>query len=560
MNVLIWIVPPLFMFGLAVWFNKQKIQHRQSSFWITSTLDALIAYSFTNLLLVRLVQNAVWIHILYFVLFVGFGLVRFWYSNVRSSDFDVEIETIKNIIIVFGTTFVPFLVLVYLLGEQTWYLRYGGAILGGALLFGLSLPIKHLIVKLVDKLHLQTQLISDLTLTIVLYVIGGVTLIGLVVFTLTSMYNVPIYNITFDEPFLPDTLLETRTIDWDTATIIDIDNTRSNRLALLIREANNTELLVTYLFPEGEDPYATVTEFPHNQASILTDYPRTKRFGTNYIDFIIPSEGLYIFTNNDIGIAPGTEGLPVSFVEIDMCASCFLVDNLDGTYGVWNSVFQIVDTIDGSLYTDTLRVIDQQLFLESPTTYTLFDDSTVRYIKTDGFPVFDSETQTMYTIDSSEEGIALVTQQQNGGELEEHSFKVDPSHQFHPLFGTYLYDPVKLFTTTHTTRFGSGLYIHSYQQADGPVFSILAYDPDDYLAIPNLDNTRASIFLQSYNNSFLVVSQSSISFTITIDEGISTTVIRLFAILAGFFVFIPITNYNKSTTTIDFDRAMNTKQ
>ena len=555
MNYILWLVPPVFILGTTYWFNRRKPVIINRDFWITFGLDAIMAYTLSSTLLIRLVNRSAWLLFLYLTLFFVSSILRFWHGNVRSQDLDLEIETLKNNLVTFGTTFVPFLLIAHWLDELNAWIRYPLAIVLAIVVFGLSLPIKWLVSKLTSYFYKQSQLVSDLTVTIVFYVISSSALVILLVITLTSMYYVPSYSLDLGSPILPDSLIEGVSIDWNNATIVDVDVSRSNRMILLLKEDDGDEYLIRYFFSDTEDDYGEVLKLDHDGPSVLSNDPYIARFGTSYIDFMTPTEGLYIFTTNDISLVPESEGISVHFINYGPCQGCFLADNGDGTFDLWNSVFQVIDTIPSAPSGSSYTIINRYLFQDDGTTYTMVDDDTIVFTKQDGVPTYDPEKNILYTVLTEGDTVQMTLQHPNE-DVWEHTFDVDEG-QFHlPLFDTYIYDPVELFATHYKTKYSTGLYIHSHQNEQGEVFSLLSYDPDQYVAVPNLIRSRVAILERSDNRNTPVLRQASMSLLVEVDDNITTRVVRLISILSAMLLFIPITNYTNQTTVVDFDNAM----
>ena len=113
-----------------------------------------------------------------------------------------------------------------------------------------------------------------------------------------------------------------------------------------------------------------------------------------------------------------------------------------------------------------------------------------------------------------------------------------------------------MFASHYETPYAKGLSIHSHRAESGEVFSVLSYDPERYVAVPNLIRSRVAILEMSYNRDTFVLRQGSISLLADVDDQVTTQVVRLITIIAALLIFIPITNHTSQTTVVGFDTAM----
>lgn len=563
MGTIIWIVP-FFIFLLSTYFFNNKRPDRDSvNIKLWTLLDTIILYSFTMIFVSQMLVKPIFINVILVLVFLISGILRFWNDKVRSNDFDLELETIKNSLTFYLTTFIPFLIFIFILKDITVWIQFPLSICIAFIVFYVSLHIKKHIVKIIDKITLQSQLVTDLSLSIIYYLVIVVTLLVLMivfVFTRTSRID---YNVSFDKTFIPAFVDTSNEFDWQSIDLLDIASPSLNynyeeksELTALIRDENNIEYIVMFynIGNSSENtPYLVYHELLGSTQSNTSIFDKTSKFVYNNQNFVTPSTGLYTYSSTGADLVPGTEGYPVKIIKCQEDETCFLIDNLDGTYKVINSSLDELFTIDNLSSNERLVIISSHLFIEDENNLKRYDNPEISFVNHNGYKQYNELYNQMITSTSDNYGVSII-RESSTNTIKKHFF-INGKYEVQPLLNGYIYNPTKLYSEVHKEMLEDDLYIYSYEIENDDWISLAVYNPNTYLVEEYLQSSIIKITMFETNRSYNIynINYFDVQTSHMVNSKDEWRVVTLLIVLSTFFIFVPITDHRSSIKVIGFE-------
>ena len=95
------IVPYFMMIGLAYYMNSKKIRDTKIQILLLSFLESTYGYLFLLLLFLQNFYPQTWFYIFTFIFILIMSLVLYFFFTGTYEDSDLQIETIKNTMVIF---------------------------------------------------------------------------------------------------------------------------------------------------------------------------------------------------------------------------------------------------------------------------------------------------------------------------------------------------------------------------------------------------------------------------------------------------------------------------
>ena len=545
MILVIWITPFLLAIFTTLIFNKRtSTTSIHDKYTLFSILDIAKTYTFMMIFLNLIVTNKLYFSFGFAILFMFIVLIHLGLNKDKHNDIEVVYETLKNNVVIQMTTFVLFLVFMYVYRDiSNHYLAISLSIFSASIIFILTYWLQKLPEPILDRLQLKLELASRYDM-LLFYFAGVIILVigGIIFFQTTkSPINVQLepsymYNISSAD--------QDNIFDWETITVLksNIIKNDNNRVTyLLIKDSDNMEYLVI-LDSAGNN---LLPEFSYFQLSTNNqEYfgNNARLIGVNN-PVIISSSGLYSYTNNTITVVPGTEDKLTGYVNIDG-ETHYLVQEGNQSYVLLNSNFGIVDTISNL----DLTIISDQLFIKSVSTYTNYLDQTLIYhIQDNSTPYFDVESTHFYQIKYlSDEAVITISKD----DIEQSkTIPINQGDTIIPIFDGTLYNAFQFSFQDKSVRLEDNLVVYAMKNINDNYDTFIKYNQDDYFI--NYDNS--TIITTIKNNMYdSKISYELSTYSFEDNEAALATNMQLivirYSIFIFVFLFVPITNYQKHLT------------
>lgn len=537
MFAFILILPGVFFLVSSYLFNKNKLSSKGIAFWRTTLLEATVSYMIALMILHKLLYNKMFIFLLLIILILIFGLLLFWNSKVTETDSDIETETIKNNLILFFTTYAPFILFLVIFHNLAWFFSYPLSLVLATIVFATSLLLK----KLIEPLYIWIQNRLNLVPDYVTMIIYGVFLICLSI----SLFVVP-----FVFHIYPDIITDSETTYFFSGSDSKVD-TYKDKLVLYSTDQDTSKNFIRF--------YDTVTQSPTSTIFIDYDYsdisfglytnPRVFQFNDSMV--LTTNSGAYLFQSNNANLISETANLPVYYTytaEHDY----LLVDQLDGTYKIYNDTLAEIDSIDTNDVTGELELISDCLFIKTDTTYTDYFNQTLTFTNHNGEAYYDPFDQIMYSyvIDSNGKTMTIYKEHTSGHETVFETTKSN-STQILNLYGAYYYNKVEIFNTTFSDKITDNIKVVSIRKDDDWV-SYLEYDNKvRFRGIHPGEYSIGAISNDADLPSSMIIHYLLGNFKSDVDQLAYSYISAIFGSLIVIAFLIPMTNYRKDITVID---------
>ncbi len=544
MIVLIWITPLLFAICSTLVFNaKTSTTSIQDNYILYSILDIIKTYSFMMIFLNLIVNQQIFFTLGFIFLFFVTILIHLGLNSEQHEDINVVFETLKNNVVVQMTTLVLFLVFLYIyrdMSTQLYTIVY--SIISTIALVIISYWLKKLTEIVKDNIQTRMDMASKFDMLLFYFSSVLIFTMVLVLFFLTVKLDVQ-KEIDPSNTYYISTVDKDNIFDWDTVTVLEtkiITNDGYVKLTyMLIKDSDDIEYIVIL----NSDESILSPEFSYFQLSEnnQTDFGNNQRLiGTH--NLVIPSsDGLYIYSDNQVSVLSKTENKPTGYVSYDN-NNYYLVQEGNQHYTLINSDFENVEII----LNQELVIINNQLFINDGTIYmNYFDNSLTYQIINDSVPYYDVKSGYLYQIEYQyDEAFVTIS---NDGNNKSRTISIIPIFD-----GTY-YNHYQFFYPNKTVKLNNSFFITALKNSDNSYDTFIIYNDNryfiDYTNSPNITvlekveyNSKISYELSTYN---FVGNEESLA------TNEKLIVIRYCSFILV-FLFVPITNYEKYTTIDSF--------
>ncbi len=138
------IIPLFFFLGATYLFNKKKLSLSNGRLILISSLEAVFSYLLAYILFFEGYYDFFFSFFIMLMLMLSVAIVLFWLEENRKELLDLQIETIKNTLIIFTLTFLPFYVFLTVFRFQPAILQIVYSLILTITLYLLHIPLQRL--------------------------------------------------------------------------------------------------------------------------------------------------------------------------------------------------------------------------------------------------------------------------------------------------------------------------------------------------------------------------------------------------------------------------------
>ena len=565
------LLPLLVFIFTSYLFNKTKLEKEKSFIWMISLFEAFISYLIVYLIFFTNFLTGIFPFFLLILLLIGVSYSLFLIEKDLDKDLDLQIETIKNNLILYVLTFAPFYLLLTIFRFQGPFLQtlY-------SLLIVLVLVFSYFLLRRkVDQFlqAIQTNLFDTTERTIAF--VGG-SILFLILFTF--LFNLPIEGIKQDF-----NLLDNRPYLSTDRLPIDLDNNfkRDTLFELTFEEEFEEELLDFYYYEGTLYLYTNNTlysidpssgEIIYSESGFLRDYS-VDPFQKQDL-FFTQEDQLYFLNNNMVyQLSENTYDLmDVSMVEESQVfrhnGQIHLLHKIDeNNYDIRvlsGDSFSYLESVDLTSIEEgyTLDIIGDTLFYKNDQVYEAYFNAEKVFTRIGEQPAYDALNEIMYSTTFDEVSVSTIYYQTKGeflieeyernfeqntlgfahqgliyyyaalDEEAEHLDIMNKDFTFQAIHSIFEYKPFWIGNTYNTTR------IVDFQTSEEGI---------SYLQV---DKNEKELLL-SYHT--LVQAKTGLDLPFYAHYGLWVLIPTILGYL------IPISNYRKSISIIGFDETIKKK-
>lgn len=573
------IFPFFLLLSLAYYLNSKKLKDTKFQIFILSLIETTFGY----LLLLMFFLQSFFPNIGYFMLnllfFIIIAIVLYFFIKDDYEDTDLQIETIKNIIVIFLLTILPLYVFLTIFRFMPFYFQIILSLLSTLLLLYLSFNHKIYERSFFKKILFKLSFVDPAGKFIIVFAMIAITAISVVLFQLPSnkvgeflnlSNNIPFYSFDNFTTDINNNFIKDEVFKFDTENQFEIGEkitdyyyddqylyyyTSFNRLFVfdLITEQ---QVLVERLDSPG---------FIIDENKLSASFANYNRF--TYFDNKIILFGLYhtYIVKNDTVTNISTVGDYFAEYYYEDNELFFLNEEIPDLFEIFkfdNGTITLVETIDLSTknYEDLIVIYDT-LFYYNVNEYTLFYDVSISFEIEDGNAIYDDVSQTMYYTKAGNDTTQYIKVSFDG--LSSNMFLNNLHNHLGIISGEYIY-----FVNEDTGELGNIEILNK----DINVDSIFNHTESEKFFV---GNKYYSNYISNYNDNdgileFFQVDRSSDFITIGVYQLNHKEVDIDFPFYAHYGVwifipiiiafFVPITNYRKTIVVLDQSKSFYDKQ
>jgi len=535
MNVIFFVLPIILVIGSTVYFNVKKLTGSKIeviliSFGEIIFTSAIISLLFTEGFLLRIGQ----LILVLMVLLVGLFIVLF--KHVIGDEMsDLYFETIKNNLIVFGRTILPFYVALTIFRFLPLWQQ---------LLFSLLVVVVVVLLsKITEKIgiRIHDRIILSFSTTYVLPTVLSVAMVFAVIL-ISTFFSIPT---SVSQSLHLDTVgpvLEYRVTDsyMSNNFLVEEVNTVDNKV-YDYTVFNNQEYYFysQYIKVVGEDD----TIIP----IVFTGSVNERHFiELNNHLYTVGSDGIYSLANNTVSIVSRNAGKIVRMND-----AFYILEYKDDSYTLIDNDFNEVtpDVTYGSL-----EVVNEQLFVKEDNVYTLYENPSISFSGiTTGSLLYDEINEYLYEYHFNTMDLTVVLDQYSTtGLLKSQTFKTreynpEDVHLFIIGDTIYLIDGYNTITTINDDLNRESYY--TIPREHGFIDTITT----SYRGTINrlYDDNGTVKMMINYKQKFTKIYSIS-----TVDLAMDTVLYYEFGVnivfVIVFAMFLSYTDYRKHITILDF--------
>ncbi len=552
-----WITPAILAILTAVYYNRKTAYMVATDHFLLYTIfDIIKTYSFMMIFLSLTISTSIYLVALFVIIFFFSSFIHLSINHRLNGDEIVLFETTKNSVIIQVTTFVPFLVFMYLFrtfNSQlfTIFLSIGASIL----LCFLSLFIKkimHILTELIKKQFLT----SSTYLQVFYYLIAAIVLAGVISFYIASAkesITSQMLNRSEHMESYHMFITDNTSLDWSKMTLIasqtlyEEDYFTTDRM-IVHSDAGDTTLVIRNVLEEGDLPTEHFLSLSADGEMFSGDYLRF--FGQNDT-IVVTSSGLYHINDGTMTIIPETSNKESYYVNLND-QDRFIVKEDQQSYTLYNPSMQVDQTITNV----NLKVISNRLFIETSTSYVYYEDNNISFDRIDGAtPYFNISNNNFYQITKTD-NLAIVDIQTNNVK-EQLTIPLSENDRITPSYEGTLYADTQFAFRKKHLRFYDGIDFYVYETEKNRFDTFIVYDAYNYLIGETSDGTDITN-LEFINPDSTLISSTTVDFSDNHEPLITNTNITV--IRYSFFIFVflclPITNDEQYVTISSFEEKV----
>ena len=417
------LLPLLVFIFTSYLFNKTKLEKEKSFIWMISLFEAFISYLIVYLIFFTNFLTGIFPFFLLILLLIGVSYSLFLIEKDLDKDLDLQIETIKNNLILYVLTFAPFYLLLTIFRFQGPFLQtlY-------SLLIVLVLVFSYFLLRRkVDQFlqAIQTNLFDTTERTIAF--VGG-SILFLILFAF--LFNLPIEGIKQDL-----NLLDNRPYLSTDRLPIDLENNfkRDTLFEMTFENEFEEELLDFYYYEGTLYLYTNNTLYSINPSSGEIIYSESGFLRDYSVDpfqkqdlFFTQEDQLYFLNNNMVyQLSENTYDLmDVSMVEESQVfrhnGQIHLLHKIDeNNYDIRvlsGDSFSYLESVDLTSIEEgyTLDIIGDTLFYKNDQVYEAYFDAEKVFTRIGEQPAYDALNEIMYSTTFDEVSVSTIYYQTKG--------------------------------------------------------------------------------------------------------------------------------------------------
>ena len=449
------IVPFFILLALAYYMNSKKIKDEKIRIFLLSLIETTFAYLILLLLFLQNFYPKTWYFMLTVLLVLIISVVLYFFLQGSYEDSDLQIETIKNVIVIFMLTILPFYVFLTIFRFIPFYFQIPLSISLSALLFYLAL-----------KTRISDRLFYKKTMSNISFIDDGGKF--LIVWGLFGFIAIIVVLFQFPSNTIGETLNLSNNVGYfsfnDLPTDIDNNFYQTEIFTLDIdTEFRINETITDYYYNDSYFYFYTsdnrffvydletkekVFDKQLDLASFVVDEDDILRSSDNYNRFMYYENNIILFARYHTYIV--TEDSSTNISEIsDYYAMFYYEDNvlyfvnneLSGIYEIFkfeNDSILLSETIDlNTTSYDSINVISGNLFYRTSDELILYADNSISFEILSGSPAYDGVNQVMYYTSSTNHSSSYNKVDSNGTVL---TFTLDKVHNDRGIIiGDYIY-------------------------------------------------------------------------------------------------------------------------
>lgn len=285
-------------------------------------------------------------------------MLLFWKSKLNGCDLDIEVETLKNNIVLFLSSFLPFIAFLLIFKDMSWYFKVSIALICTGIVFIIANFVKKVVDPIYDKIQIRKSEITDLTIYAIYFFFAIFIVTSFFIFVSLIKYdNIKINNYKYFTYAITS-------IDGD---VIDYYYDENNLYIYTSSKELSNEQITVFELETNEILYTQDIEYMESSVD-RNDFTSSRfvKMGSHLV--LMPLYGAYDISLSGASLISLTEGYSTTFFESNG-QDYLLVDHLDNTYDVINESYQLSNSIDTSSMNMDLIIINDTLFLTSMTQF-----------------------------------------------------------------------------------------------------------------------------------------------------------------------------------------------
>ncbi len=572
----IFLIPFLFFLIVSYAFNKSKLDTSRSELILLSLSEGLIAYLIAVLITYEGFFNVFWTYALVLLLMMVIAGLFLYYLKSMDKEWDLQIETIKNTLVLYFMTFVPFMVSLTIFRFQPLGLQIFYATLLSLLIFVLGWLIKEWIK---DRYSLIFHKISNAQ---IFFYVGVWVVIGIFIAAWILL--------SFPKATLSKPLNLSDNIGY---LIFDgFDTTMQNSIrSETIFKLNSDNLPVShhdfvdyitddeYLYLLRKDGKLYVISLNTGRVRYdrqITNEERSLNPKTAQVFFEVNGE-IYLLHDHLYEISPTRHNLIDDDISRNNTQLIYKEDGLRLLHNEADNIYTLLSIDNNSLTTETqidhlaedesLTIISNHIFITDGVHYTLLNDDSVRFDVERGIPHYFADDNKMLYVESSYDPLSMIRgTQYKVMDIDEDSLIKDSFRQFN----------------RHGLLIDEDLYL--VPELSRPLGRVEVANADlTFKGIHQHHETERIWFLNTFNKSYVVtyrIDHDKVNY-LQVDQREGASVLSLntlevkdltmplpFYSHYGLGIFVPIiiailtpiSNYRKYITVIDFKSVTERKK
>lgn len=408
------IIPLFFFLGATYLFNRKKLSVSDGRLILISSLEAVFSYLIVYILFFEGYYDFFFSFFIMLIVMLTVAIILFWLEENRKELLDLQIETIKNTVIIFTLTFLPFYVFLTVFRFQPVFLQILYALVLTTILYLLHIPMQ--------------RLFSPLWSFIVDFIDNTFAAKFVALWLIVVLATASIALFDFPSERIKDAMNLSDHVDYFTYDGYETDlknNFRAERIFRIIlddevkpRRVNDYWMRDNTLFIYTYENELMAIDIPTQKVLYRESLGTLDEYGTVFsqqnirYNFFTENETIYVFAKTGIfsidrnGFSTITNDLTFFNARLfyDGETVSFLKQNGPSTYDVHTlesgtlSLSRQIDTEDAGI--ENPIVISERLFEQNDGFYHF--DEEIRYpIEDDAITLFDHTSMTMTYISNT---------------------------------------------------------------------------------------------------------------------------------------------------------------